>query len=221
MQSRMILSLFATSLMLTGMSCTNRSEISAPPVPTAEAVSGSGSGPASADADTFVVRLETSKGNIDIEVHPEWAPRGARRFRELVETGFYDGCRFFRVLPDFMAQAGMNGDPQVHAKWADNTIPDDPVIESNQRGYVTFAKNSLPNSRSTQFFINFKDNSFLDSDGFAPFGKVVDGMEVASNIESKYREQPDQNMIRQQGNEYLKSRFPDLDFIRKASVLSE
>jgi cyclophilin family peptidyl-prolyl cis-trans isomerase len=138
-----------------------------------------------------------------------------------VEIGFYDECRFFRVLPDFMVQVGMNGDPQLHSKWADNTIQDDPVIESNHRGYVTFAKTGLPNSRSTQFFINYGDNSRLDRDRFAPFGKVIAGMDVASNIESKYREQPDQNAIRTMGNQYLTSQFPDLDFIQKAYILGE
>lgn len=219
MHSRMTLSVIAVALMTTGMSCTNRSDVGAPPVPTAEAVNGGAT--ASGGGNTFVVRLETSKGNIDIEVHPEWAPEGSKRFRELVEMGFYDECRFFRVVPDFMVQVGMNGDPQLHSKWADNTIQDDPVIESNQLGYVTFAKTGLPNSRSTQFFINYKDNSFLDRDRFAPFGKVVAGMDVALNIESKYREQPDQGAIRQMGNQYLQSQFPDLDFIKKASILSE
>ena len=218
MHQRMTLSVLAVSLMLTGMSCTKRSDVGAPPVPVAEARGG---GQSDAGGDTFVVRLETSKGNIDIEVHPSWAPEGAKRFRELVDIGFYNECRFFRVMPDFMVQVGMNGDPNLHAQWADNTIPDDPVIKSNQRGYVTFAKTGLPNSRSTQFFINYKDNSRLDRDRFAPFGKVVAGMDVASNINSEYRELPDQNMIRQAGNVYLENQFPNLDFIKKAYVLGE
>jgi cyclophilin family peptidyl-prolyl cis-trans isomerase len=210
----MTLSVLAVSVMLTGMSCVNRSDVGAPPIPTADA--GPGGGVAD---ETFLVRLETSKGNIDIEVHPAWAPKGAARFRELVEIGFYNECRFYRVIPDFMAQVGMNGDPALHAKWSNNTIQDDPVIESNQLGYVTFAKTGLPNSRSTQFFINYKDNSQLDSDRFAPFGMVVDGMDVALAINAKYRELPVQPTIAQQGNEYLKNEFPDLDFIQKASVV--
>ena len=213
MHRRMTLSVLAVSVMLTGMSCVNRSEVGAPPIPTAEATSGG-----VAD-ETFLVRLETSKGDIDIEVHPAWAPKGAARFRELVEIGFYDECRFFRVIPDFMVQVGMNGDPALHAKWSENTIDDDPVLESNLPGYVTFAKTNLPNSRSTQFFINYKNNSSLDGQRFAPFGKVVAGMDIALKINARYRELPDQNAIKAAGNEYLKSEFPDLDFIRKASVV--
>ena len=213
MHRRMTLSVLAISVMLTGMSCVKRSDVGAPPIPTAEATSGG-----VAD-ETFIVRLETSKGDIDIEVHPAWAPKGAQRFRELVEIGFYDECRFFRVVPNFMVQVGMNGDPAMHAKWSENTINDDPVLQSNLPGYVTFAKTGLPNSRSTQFFINYKDNSQLDADRFAPFGKVVAGMDVALAIEAKYRELPDQNAIRSAGNQYLKSQFPDLDFIKKASVV--
>ena len=214
MHRRMTLSVLAVSVMLTGMSCVNRSDVGTPPVPTAEA--GPGGGVAD---DTFLVRLETSKGNIDIEVHPAWAPKGAARFRELVEIGFYNECRFFRVVPDFMVQIGMNGDPALHAKWSENTIDDDPVLESNLPGYVTFAKTGLPNSRSTQFFINYGNNASLDGQWFAPFGKVVAGMDIALSIESKYREMPVQPVIAQQGNEYLKSEFPDLDFIQKASVV--
>jgi peptidyl-prolyl cis-trans isomerase A (cyclophilin A) len=213
MHRRMTLSVLAISVMLTGMSCVKRSDVGAPPIPTAEATSGR-----VAD-ETFIVRLETSKGDIDIEVHPAWAPKGAERFRKLVEIGFYDECRFFRVVPNFMVQVGMNGDPALHAKWSENTIKDDPVLQSNLPGFVTFAKTGLPNSRSTQFFINYKDNSQLDADRFAPFGKVVSGMDVALAIEAKYRELPDQNAIRSAGNEYLKSQFPDLDFIKKASVV--
>lgn len=215
MHRRMTLSVLAVSVMMTGMSCVNRSDVGAPPVPTAEALSGG------AAEETFLVRLETSKGDIDIEVHPAWAPKGAARFRELVEIGFYDECRFFRVVPDFMVQVGMNGDPTLHAKWSENTIQDDPVLESNLPGYVTFAKTGLPNSRSTQFFINYKNNSSLDGQRFAPFGKVVAGMDVALSIESKYRELPDQNAIKAAGNEYLNSEFPDLDFIKKAYIVQK
>ncbi|MDA1164033.1 MAG: peptidylprolyl isomerase [Planctomycetota bacterium] len=216
MHCRMTLSVLAVSVMLTGMSCVKRSDVGAPPVPTAESLQSGGS-----SDETILVRLETSKGNIEIEVHPDWAPRGSARFQELVEIGFYDECRFFRVLPNFMAQVGINGDPQVHAQWGDNTIQDDPVIQSNLAGYVTFAKSGLPNSRSTQFFINFKDNSSLDSQRFSPFGKVVAGMDVALAINAEYRELPDQNAIRQVGNKYLASQFPNLDFIKKAYVVRE
>lgn len=123
---------------------------------------------------TYRVLFQTSKGAFVVEVHEDWAPLGAARFRELVEAGFYDDCRFFRVIEGFMAQIGMNGDPDVHARWGDNTIMDDPVVETNTRGRVTFAKTGLPNSRSCQIFINYGDNSRLDRDGFAPFGEVIE-----------------------------------------------
>ena len=136
------------------------------------------------------MKLETTKGDVLIEVHPEWAPQGAQRFRELVEAKFYDGCKFFRVLDGFMAQTGINGDPAIHAKWKDRNIQDDPVKQPNTRGYVTFAKSGLPNSRSTQFFINYDDNSRLDAQGFAPFGVVVTGMDdVVDSIYSGYGEE--------------------------------
>jgi len=221
MHRRMTLSVLAVSVMLTGMSCVNRSDVGAPPpIPTAESLNG-GVGDGGADDESVLVRLETSKGDIDIAVHPAWAPNGSARFLELVEIGFYDDCRFFRVLPNFMAQVGISGDPNVHAKWGENTIQDDPVVESNQRGYVTFAKSGLPNSRSTQFFINFKDNSRLDSDRFSPFGRVVSGMDVALSLTSQYGETPSQPAITQNGNAYLNSQYPNLDFIKKAYVVQE
>lgn len=206
----------AVATMLTGMSCAQNAPSEAPPVAT---VTGEGS-LSTADENTFVVKLETTKGDILIEVHPAWAPLGAARFRELVEAGFYTQCAFFRVLPGFMCQVGMNGNPEVHARWSDNTIMDDPVIKSNKRGYVTFAKTPAPNSRSTQFFINYVDrNTFLDSDGFAPFGIVIEGMDVADSINSQYGQTPDQNRIRYEGNSYLKESFPGLDYILSAEVV--
>ncbi len=168
--------------------------------------------------EKFRVKLETSKGDVVIEVTRNWAPVGADRFHEAVKAGFYDECRFFRVVPNFMVQLGINGDPKVQEKWREAMIKDDPVKESNQRGYVTFAKSSRPNSRTTQFFISFRDNSFLDNQGFAPFGKVVEGMDVVDKINAKYREQPNQGQIQAEGNAYLKSEFPDLDFIKKATI---
>jgi len=169
---------------------------------------------------TFKVKVESSAGDFTIEVHRDWAPIGAERFYQLVKAGYYDDCRYFRVMPGFMVQFGMNGDPAVQREW-DRKIRDDAVTESNKRSYVTFAKQDIPNSRTTQIFINFDDNSFLDGDGFAPFGKVIEGMENVDAIESKYGESPHQPRIESEGNVYLQQKFPDLDFVKKMSVLSE
>jgi len=135
---------------------------------------GPGTASDSTGNEPFRVKFEVSTGEFVIQVNPEWSPNGARRFRELVEAGYYDECRFFRVLDGFMAQVGMNGDPQVNAEWDDKTIPDDPVRQPNTRGRVTFAKTGAPNSRTTQFFINFGDNSQLDGQGFSPIGEVIE-----------------------------------------------
>src|SRR5215469_7623379 len=131
--------------------------------------------------DVYKVNLDTSKGAIVIEVHRDWAPLGADRFYELVKSGYYNGARFFRVLPMFMAQFGIAADPQVTAKWKDAKIEDDPVKESNTRGMVTFAT-AGPNTRTTQMFINIGDNARLDSMGFAPIGKVISGIENVDNF---------------------------------------
>lgn len=172
---------------------------------------------ASTGRDLYVVRLETTKGDVLIEVHPEWAPRGAKRFRELVESGFYDGCKFFRVLDGFMAQVGMNGDPAVNSQWDKKKLRDDPVIQSNKPGFVTFATSGA-DSRTTQFFINTGDNSQLDSQGFSPFGKVIDGQEVVKSLYNRYGEQPNQDRIRRSGNTYLETEFPQLDAIIQATI---
>ena len=131
------------------------------------------------ESGVYRARFETTTGEFVVEVHPDWAPNGAARFRELIESGYYDDCRFFRVVEGFMAQVGMNGDPEVNAQWDRKTIPDDPVVQSNTRGRVTFAT-SGPNSRTTQFFINFGDNSSLDVQGFSPIGEVVDSAPTAA-----------------------------------------
>jgi len=156
-----------------------------------------------------------------IEVTRKWSPVGADHFHEMVKSGFYNDCGFFRVLPGFMVQFGINGDPKVQAKRGKPTIKDDPVVESNKRGYVTYAKTGLPNSRSTQLFINFKDNKFLDNQGFSPFGKVVEGMKIVDSINSEYREGPNQGLIQRSGNEYLKEQFPKLDYIKKATIVKD
>jgi len=179
--------------------------------------------PAATNMQDYQVLLETTKGNIKLDVHPEWSPKGAERFKELVELGFYDNCAFFRVLDGFMAQVGINGDPELHAKWRDKNITDDPVVESNTRGTVSFA-NGGPNTRSTQFFINYGDNSRLDY-GFSPFAQVTEGMDVVDSLYKAYGEGapngpgPDQQRIVFEGNDYLKKEFPMLDYIKKARII--
>jgi peptidyl-prolyl cis-trans isomerase A (cyclophilin A) len=173
--------------------------------------------------DLYKVSFDTSKGAVVIEVHRDWAPLGADRFYTLVKSGYFDGARFFRVLPGFMAQFGVAGDPKVTAKWKDANLQDDPVKQSNTRGMVSFAT-AGPNTRTTQMFINTADNSRLDGQGFSPIGKVTDGMDVVDHFYSAYGEGapegrgPAQPLIEEQGNAYLEKNFPQLDYIKKATV---
>lgn len=166
---------------------------------------------------TFRVLFTTSKGPFTVEVHRDWAPKGADRFYELVKDGFFDGNRFFRVVPNFVVQWGIAGDPAVQAKWRDKTIPDDPVTQSNKTGTITFATSGA-DTRTTQLFINLKDNPSLDGQGFAPFGQVISGLNVVESLYAGYGEMPDQNQIQTQGNAYLNSQFPMLDYIETAKV---
>ena len=165
----------------------------------------------------FKVRFDTSKGPFVIEVHREWAPNGVDRFYGLVKSGYYDEARFFRVVPNFVVQWGINKDPKVSRQWNQNHISDDPVKESNRRGYITYAKRG-PDTRTTQLFINLADNVSLDAMGFAPFGNVTEGMDVVQNLYSGYGQTPQQDLIQLQGNDYLQSRFPQLDYIKTARV---
>lgn len=167
----------------------------------------------------FKVRFDTSKGPFVVEVHRQWAPNGADRFYELIQSAYYDEARFFRVVPNFVVQWGINKDPKLSQEWRQKPIPDDRVKESNRLGYITYAK-SGPNTRTTQLFINLADNSSsLDSTGFAPFGRVIEGMNVVENLYSGYGQTPQQNLIQTQGNVYLESKFPKLDYIKSARVV--
>ena len=167
--------------------------------------------------ETFRVNLDTSRGPVVIEVTRADAPNGADRFYSLVKAKYFDGARFFRVVPGFMAQFGIAADPASTKTW-DVPIQDDPVKTSNVRGTVTFAATSQPNSRTTQLFINFGDNARLDDQRFAPFGKVVSGMENVDQIYSGDGERPDQTQIEAEGNAYLEKAFPRLDYIRTARI---
>lgn len=168
-------------------------------------------------ADTFQVEFTTSKGTFVVEVHRSWAPLGADHFRALVASGFYDQCRFFRIVPGFVVQFGINGTPATNAMWT-TPIHDDPVMQSNTRGYVTYAT-SGPNTRTTQLFVNYGNNASLDSMGFAPFGIVISGMDVVDSFDAEYGEMPNQGQITSVGNSYLMSSFPNLDYIVSARIL--
>ena len=164
------------------------------------------------------VLLVTSKGQVIIDVDPRLAPNGAQRFYDLVKAKYFDGARFYRVVPGFVVQWGAAADPAVTTKW-DHAIPDDPVKGSNTRGTVTFAAESQPNSRTTHLFINLGDNARLDAVGFAPIGRVSSGMPVVDNIYAGYGEAPNQAMIAEQGNAYLIKEFPQLDYIKTARII--
>lgn len=161
--------------------------------------------------------MNTSRGPVVIEVNPALAPNGAKHFEELVRARYFDGARFYRVVPRFVVQWGAAADPKVSKKW-DVRIPDDPVKTSNVRGTVTFAATNEPNSRTTHLFINLGDNANLDGMGFAPIGRVVSGMDNVDKIYPGYGEQPDQGEIAARGNAYLLKEFPKLDYIKTARI---
>jgi peptidyl-prolyl cis-trans isomerase A (cyclophilin A) len=172
---------------------------------------------------TYKAQFDTSKGAFVVEVKRDWAPNGADRFYNLVKNGFYDDARFFRVVTGFMVQFGINADPKISAVWREARIKDDPVRQSNKRGFITFAT-AGPDTRTTQLFINFADNAALDSQGFAPFGQIVSGMNVVDTLFADYGEGaprgrgPAQDRIQRDGNAYLNSEFAKLDYIKKATI---
>lgn len=174
--------------------------------------------------DTFKVKFDTTKGSFTVQVTRAQAPNGADRFYNLVRAGFFKDIAFFRVINGFMCQFGIHGDPKVSAAWREANITDDPVKASNTRGAITFAT-AGPNTRTTQLFINFGDNSQLDHMGFAPFGKVIEGMDVVDKINAEYGEGapggrgPSQGRVQAEGNAYLKKDFPNLDYIKSATIV--
>jgi peptidyl-prolyl cis-trans isomerase A (cyclophilin A) len=178
----------------------------------------------SASPDSFRVKFVTTKGDFTVEVTRAWAPKGADRFYRLAKEGYFRDIRFFRVLPGFMAQFGLSGNPALNAKMDSLRIPDDPVTQSNKRGMVTFAT-AGPDTRSNQFFINYGDNASLDAQGFSPFGRVIDGMKVVDALYGGYGEGapngagPSQDSIMTKGNEYLQRAFPKLDYIKSATIV--
>ena len=183
--------------------------------------------PEKADAQApkeFKAKFATSKGEFVVEVHRAWSPKGADRFYNLVKNGYFDGVGFFRVVAGFMVQFGISGTPEINGKWREAKIGDDPAAgQSNTRGMVSFAT-AGPNTRTTQIFINFGNNGRLDGMGFTPFGKVAKGMEVVDALYSGYGEGapggrgPNQGILNERGNAYLKSDFPQLDYVTKATI---
>ena len=224
--------IFACSLIsgfaLVSCSKADQTQTNNPPAATnAPSVSAAFADPSKLTAqapETFKAQFDTTKGKFTVEVTRSLAPNGADRFYNLVKSGYFTDIAFFRVIPGFMCQFGINGDPAVSAKWRDANITDDPVKGSNKRGTITFAT-AGPNTRTTQLFINFGDNVGLDGQGFAPFGKVTDGMDVVDKINSEYGEGapngngPDQGRIQMEGNAYLKKDFPNLDYIKSATII--
>lgn len=175
--------------------------------------------------DVFKAEFTTTKGDFVIEVHRDWSPNGADRFYNLVKSGFFDDAAFFRVVPNFMVQFGIPSNPKVAAAWGHANLRDDPVKQGNTRGRISFAM-AGPNTRTTQVFINFKDNSSLDGQGFAAFGEVIQGMDVVDKIYSGYGDMqemgghgPSPGKIESQGSAYLDKYFPQLDKIKSTKIV--
>jgi peptidyl-prolyl cis-trans isomerase A (cyclophilin A) len=172
--------------------------------------------------ETFQVKFTTRRGDFVVTVHRAWAPIGADRFYNLVKHHFYDNASFFRVVPGFIVQFGISAYPPVAAAWEKANIQDEPVTQSNKRGYLTYAKTSLPNTRSTQIFINLSDNAGLDRQGFSPFGYVdAQGMKVVDMLYDQYGDSagPEQDQISKLGKPYLDKGWPKLDSIKTATLI--
>jgi len=177
--------------------------------------------------EVFLADFTTTKGDFVVEVHRSWAPHGADRFYNLVKLGFYDDTRFFRAIPDFMVQFGIPGDPEVASKWQNALIPDDPVTQSNLRGFMSFAQTGRPNSRTTQVFVSYENHPRLDASGFTPFAKIARGMEVVDSLYKGYGEGapsgsgPSQDRIQSEGNAYLDKEFPELDRVLVTRIVEQ
>ncbi len=176
--------------------------------------------------DQFRVRFRTTKGDFVAEVNREWSPRGVDRFHQMVSAGYFQDIAIFRAVPGFMFQFGIHGSPEVNDDWGNATIDDDrPAGVSNVPGTLCFAKTGRPNSRSTQMFVNLGNNGALDRDGFTPFGKVIEGMEVVRQINTEYGENPKgediQGRFKREGNKFIMKRFPRLDIIRSVELLNQ
>lgn len=169
--------------------------------------------------EVYDVQFATTKGDFVVRVTRAWAPLGSDRFYNLVSHGYFTDAAFFRVVPGFIIQFGLSADPAVNSAWRNARIKDDPVTQSNKPGYITFAT-AGPHTRTTQLFINFSSNNFLDRQGFAPFGQVTSGMDVVQKLHSGYGEKPDQGAITTQGKAYLDKNFPNLDTIKSAAITS-
>jgi len=168
--------------------------------------------------DSFRVALSTSKGDVVVAIYKAWSPHGADRFYQLVSEGFFDDQRFFRVIPQYIAQFGASADPKKNDRWDDAKIPDDPRTQSNSRGTLSFAAEA-PNTRSHQLFFNLKDNPKLDPQNFIPIGRVVDGMAVLDALYDDYGDTPKYRLVATLGNEYLHRMFPRMDYIKTARVV--
>jgi peptidyl-prolyl cis-trans isomerase A (cyclophilin A) len=173
--------------------------------------------------DTFKAKFETTKGDIVFECTRDWAPNGVDRFYNLVKIGFFDDVAFFRVVKGFVVQWGIHGDPKVSAVWSDANLPPDPPKQSNKRGMLTYAMAGRPDTRSTQLFVNYKDNTSLDAMGFAPICKVAEGMEIADKLFGGYEENvtDKQGEIQAEGNDYLRAKWPELDYVKTAVIVGE
>lgn len=239
---RHLLTIFA-SLVLMSTACGGKQQAPAPtPATAAPAAPAASAAPAATPAATntealmdpskanetapatYKAKFETTKGSFVIEVTRDWAPNGADRFYNMVKAGFYNDIAFFRAIEGFMVQFGIHGDPKIARAWRDAKIKDDPVKQSNTPGMVTFAT-AGPNTRTTQIFINYGNNNRLDGMGFSPFGKVVEGMDVVNGLYQGYGEGaprgrgPDQGRVQAEGNAYLKKDFPQMDYIKSATIL--